>query len=298
VNLSLPKYKNYYCLAILLAWVVSGGCLPTGPTGADAYVWGRKGLDDGRFFKPRAITIDDQDRLYIVDKTGRIQVFDRDGNFIRGWRIPEVYSGKPIGLSISHDDLLIVCDTHYFRLLFYTPEGELIHSRTIGGKNGREPGEFGFITDVVQDSDHNCEIGGHGEALGQFLRPQGLAMDENNHLWVADACNHRIQIFDANVEPPKLLSHWGEAGREVGQLNYPYAIELLDDGNVMLCEFGNDRVGTAGKQPGQFSQPWAIAIDSKNMIHILDTYNHRIQRFVFSNQKQTSSNSTKEDHAR
>ena len=333
MNLSLPKQKNCYCLAILLIWITSAGCLPTGPTGADAYAWGRKGLDDGRFFKPRAITIDDQDRLYIADKTGRIQVFDRDGGFIRGWRIPEVYSGKPVGLSISHDNLLIVCDTHYFRLLFYTPEGELISSRTIGGKNGREPGEFGFITDVVQDSDQNyyvsdygdfdriqkfdptgnyiCQIGGHGEALGQFLRPQSLAMDKNNHLWVADACNHRIQVFDANVEPPKLLSHWGEAGREAGEIKYPYAIELLDDGNVMLCEFGNDRVqkftrdgeslgvwGSAGKQPGQFSQPWAIAIDSKNMIHIVDTYNHRIQRFMFSDQKPTSSStSTKEDHA-
>jgi len=271
--------------------MISSGCLPAGPTGADAYAWGRKGLDDGRFFKPRAITIDNQDRLYIADKTGRIQVFDRDGNFLRGWRIPEVYSGKPVGLSISHDDLLIVCDTHYFRLLFYTPEGELISSRTIGGKNGREPGEFGFITDVVQDSHHNyyvgdygdfdrvqkfdpegnyiCHIGGHGEALGQFLRPQSLAMDKNNHLWVADACNHRVQVFDTNVEPPKLLSD----GKSLGVW------------------------GTSGRQPGQFSQPWAFAIDSKNMIHVVDSGNHRIQRFLFSDQKTTAPlNSTKEDH--
>lgn len=334
MNLSLLKLKNCFWLAFLLTWIVSTGCLPEGPTGADAYVWGRKGLDDGRFFKPRAMTIDNQDRLYIVDKTGRIQVFDRDGKFKRSWRIPEVYSGKPVGLSISHDDLLIVCDTHYFRLLFYTPEGELIPSRTIGGKNGREPGEFGFITDVVQDSEQNyyvsdygdfdriqkfdpegnyiCQIGGHGEAVGQFLRPQGIAMDANNHLWVADACNHRIQVFDANVEPPKYLFHWGEYGRGAGQVSYPYAIELLDDGNVMLCEYGNHRVhkftpageslgvwGTAGKLPGQFSQPWAMAIDSKNMIHVADTYNHRIQRFVFSSQKlPPPSTSTEENHAR
>ena len=172
-------------------------------------------------------------------------------------------------------------------------------------------GDFDRIQKFDPTGNYICQIGGHGEALGQFLRPQSLAMDKNNHLWVADACNHRIQVFDANVEPPKLLSHWGEAGREAGEIKYPYAIELLDDGNVMLCEFGNDRVqkftrdgeslgvwGSAGKQPGQFSQPWAIAIDSKNMIHIVDTYNHRIQRFMFSDQKPTSSStSTKEDHA-
>ena len=333
MNLSLPKSKHYCWLVCLLAAIGFTGCLPEGPTGADAYAWGRKGLDDGRFFKPRAITIDKQDRLFIADKTGRIQVFDRDGKFIRRWRIPEVYSGKPVGLSISHDDLLIVCDTHYFRVLFYTPAGELVPSRTIGGKNGRQPGEFGFITDVVQDSSHNyyvgdygdfdriqkfdpdgnyvCEIGGHGESLGQFLRPQSLAMDANNHLWVTDACNHRIQVFDANVEPPKLLFHWGESGSAAGQLCYPYAIELLDDGNVMICEFGNHRVqkfttdgkslgvwGTAGKQPGQFSQPWAMAVDSKNMIHIADTYNHRIQRFIFSSQTLPTTHSIENEDAR
>ena len=334
MKLSLLNLKQCCWLAFLLIAASSAGCLPAGPTGADAYAWGRKGLDDGRFFKPRAITIDDEDRLYVADKTGRIQVFNRDGNFIRSWRIPEVYSGKPVGLSISHDGLLIVCDTHYFRLLFYTPTGELIPARTIGGKNGREPGEFGFITDVVQDSDNNyyvgdygdfdriqkfdpdgnyvCEIGGHGESPGQFLRPQSLAMDADNHLWVADSCNHRIQVFNANVEPPKLLFHWGKQGHEAGQMSYPYAIELLDDGNVMVCEFGNHRVqkftrdgkslgvwGTAGKLPGQFSQPWAMCVDSKNMIHVADTYNHRIQRFIFSNQPSpTASTTTKEDHVR
>jgi len=289
VNLSLLKLKNCFWLAFLLTWIVSTGCLPEGPTGADAYVWGRKGLDDGRFFKPRAMTIDNQDR------------------------IPEVYSGKPVGLSISHDDLLIVCDTHYFRLLFYTPEGELIPSRTIGGKNGRDDyGDFDRIQKFDPEGNYICQIGGHGEAVGQFLRPQGIAMDANNHLWVADACNHRIQVFDANVEPPKYLFHWGEYGRGAGQVSYPYAIELLDDGNVMLCEYGNHRVhkftpageslgvwGTAGKLPGQFSQPWAMAIDSKNMIHVADTYNHRIQRFVFSSQKlPPPSTSTEENHAR
>ena len=80
-------------------------------------------------------------------------------------------------------------------------------------------------------------------------------MDANNHLWVADACNHRIQVFDANVEPPKSLFHWGEQGSGVGQMSYPYAIELLDDGNVMVCEFGNHRVQ---KFTSRRQEPWRL----------------------------------------
>src|SRR3989304_3251928 len=49
-------------------------------------VWGRIGIGNGRFQKPRAIAIDAEDRLYIVDMTARIQAFDRDGNFLRVWK--------------------------------------------------------------------------------------------------------------------------------------------------------------------------------------------------------------------
>jgi len=53
--------------AILLIGIFPGCTEPTPP--AEAFIWGRKGLDDGRFIKPRAISIDTSDQLYIVDMT-------------------------------------------------------------------------------------------------------------------------------------------------------------------------------------------------------------------------------------
>ena len=64
-------------------------------------VWGKLGAGNGQFSKPRAIAIDDKDQLYIVDMTARIQVFDADGNFIRGWQTPEHTNGRPTGLTIA-----------------------------------------------------------------------------------------------------------------------------------------------------------------------------------------------------
>ena len=59
-------------------------------------MWGSLGAGKGQFSKPRAIAIDDKDQLYIVDMTARIQVFDADGNFIRGWQTPEQQTaGRP-----------------------------------------------------------------------------------------------------------------------------------------------------------------------------------------------------------
>ena len=78
-----------------------------------------------------------QDRLYIVDMTARIQVFDADGNFIRSWQTPVHDNGRPTGMSIDRDGNLAVADTHYYQVLFYSPEGELL--RKIGGTR-QEPG--------------------------------------------------------------------------------------------------------------------------------------------------------------
>ena len=309
---------------LILSWwigatlVVTCGCLPMGLGEPDVRVIGRQGLDDGRFIKPRAMVSDDRGRLYVVDKTGRIQLFDERGNFVRGWRIPEVVQGKPVGMGVSQDGRLMVCDTHYFRVLFYDENGTLDTDRTLGGVNGRGPGEFGFVTDVVQDSSGNYyvgeygdfdrvqkftpdgefvyQFGGHGQQPGQFLRPQGLLMDNEDQLWIADACNHRIQVFDVSGDQPKFVTQWGQQGSEVGQLSYPYGIEFDDQGNLLVCEFGNHRVqrftrqgqslgtwGGPGRQPGQLQQPWAIARGPRDSWYVADTYNHRLQQFRFRN---------------
>jgi sugar lactone lactonase YvrE len=126
-----------------------------------------------------------------------------------------------------------------------------------------------------------------------------MAIDRQGLLWVADACNHRVQVFDARGSEPKLVKSWGQHGREPGQLNYPYDILLDDggfagvpDGHVYLCEFGNHRVqkfttggrfvglwGANGRREGQLDQPWGITRDSRGRMYVLDSYNHRVQRF-------------------
>jgi len=271
-------------------------------------VWARRGISDGRFQKPRAITIDAQDHIYIVDMTARIQAFDRDGNFLTSWRTPAKKNGKPTGLGIGRDGSVLVADTHYSRVLVYSPTGEL--RQTIGGTFGHRPGELAQVTDVAQDSQGNyyvgekgeydriqkfspqgdflLEWGGHGTEPGQFVLPQSLAVDEDDNLWVADACNHRIQVFDPQG---KLLRIWGSQGHGLGELDYPYDLVLADDGTVYVCEYGNHRIqrftregkslgtwGRPGRQEGELFNPWGLVMDSQACLHVLDTGNHRVQR--------------------
>lgn len=304
-------------LALFLIILLVTGCLPYQGKPEGAFTWGERGLDDGRFMEPRALTVDADSNVYVVDKVGRIQKFDLRGKFLGGWRTPKTAQGKPVGLSISDDGMLMVADTHYFRVLFYTPEGELLEDRTIGGVNGRGDGEFGFVTDVAQDSQGNyyvgeycgfdriqkfdpqgtylSQFGSSGTAPGQFLRPQSFVIDDQDRMWVADSGNHRVQVFDLTSDPPKLLDYWGEFGSNSGKLNRPFGIELDEAGNVYLAEYGNHRVskfssdgtwlgefGHHGQQPGQFSEPWAVCRDPEGAFVVADRRNHRVQRFFFS----------------
>jgi sugar lactone lactonase YvrE len=281
--------------------------------GPDA-MWGRLGLSDGRFQKPRAMTIDREDQIYIVDKTGRIQVFDADGKFLRSWNTPEIELGKPTGLGMNHDDLIMVADTHYFRILFYTRDGILRDDLTIGGSLGPEIGQFAFVTDVVQDREGNyyiseygefdriqkysakgdfiCRFGESGTGPLQFSRPQSLAIDSRGCLWVTDACNHRVQIVRCEGDQPELVSLFGQAGDRVGEFRYPYGLWLDENDHAWIVEYGNHRVqkwnregqslnvwGSVGKKPGQFQQPWAIVRDSRQRTYVLDTTNESVQRF-------------------
>lgn len=309
----LPTRRQ--ALAALAALpLAASGCRPAAKVAAEPEkIYGGRGYGPGKFQKPRAIAIDAEDRVYVCDMTARIQVFDREGNYLSHWQTPASENGRPVGMAFDRAGRLRVADTHYFRVLAYTPEGRLLEELTIGSGYGHGPGQFGFVTDCAQDSqgcfyaseygeydriqkfspdgEYLFEWGSHGSEPGQFLRPAKLEIDEHDHLWVADACNHRVQVFDATGSKARFVQAWGEQGHDPGQLRYPYDI-VLAEGHVYLAEFGNHRVqkltrsgdfvaswGANGRHRGQLDQPWGVARDSTGSFHVLDSYNHRVQRF-------------------
>jgi DNA-binding beta-propeller fold protein YncE len=294
------------------------GCVAHTDPALPELVWGRRGLADGRFIKPRAVAIDQQDQLYIVDTTGRIQVFDGLGNWLRGWVTPQITNGKPTGLAIQNrvgeSARLLVADTHYYRMLVYELDGTLVESAQIGGVAGHQPGEFAFVTDAVSDAagcfyigEYNASDriqkfdpdgkfmtswGGNGNEPGKFVRPQSLLID-GDVLWVCDSCNHRIQRFDIRPSTPELIDIWGGPGEGPGEFYYPYDIAIAADRSVVVVEHKNNRVqrfdaagnwiaswGGPGIEPGQLNGPWGVVFDSQDHLYILDSSNHRVQRIA------------------
>ena len=294
---------------LALSFCLLGGC--GGPRSTPELVWGQRGTRPGDLVKPRAAAIDGQDRVYLVDWTARIQVFDRDGKYLTGWKTPDYRNGRPSGLSIDRAGNLLVSDSHYHCVRIYDPQGNEL--RVLGGKPGTGPGEVGYVSDVVQDEDGNYYLAEFGETQritkldrdgnfltcwgsagmepGQFARIRALAFGPEGNLYVADACNHRIQVF---TREGKLVRHWGEAGSEPGQLYWPYDLAFNPRGELYVVEYGNQRVqkftaegkslacwGSGGRQPGQLACPWALAVDRHGVVHVVDSENHRVQRIRF-----------------
>jgi ABC-type Fe3+ transport system permease subunit/DNA-binding beta-propeller fold protein YncE len=273
--------------------------------------FGRTGWGAGEFIYPRAIDIASDGSLFIVDKTGRIQRLTADGDFLCEFQMPLIEVGKPTGLSLDPNGNLYVADTHYHRVVIFSPGGKIVGQF---GKFGQDEGCFIYPTDVAFSGDGRIfvsEYGGNdrisvfsekgdflycfgtpGNEPGQFSRPSALCVDRSQkYLYVADACNHRIGIY--NFEG-KLLKYIGSVGREPGQLRYPYDLALSSDGCIAVCEYGNNRLqlfspdgkslsvyGRPGHRMGELAYPWGLAIGSKGQVFIVDAGNNRIQVWTF-----------------
>jgi len=204
----------------------------------------------------------------------------------------------------------VVLEPHYSRVNHYTPDGALVAQWGVHGTNTGQlafprsviansrgdifVSEYGLVERVQQFTSQGGTwvrvLGRSGEGDGEFNRAEGLGIDAQDHLYVADSCHHRVQIFSSDG---KFLAAFGSAGSGPGEMSYPYDVKVDGQGFEFVCEFGNSRIqifdaqrqpveilGGPGAAPGQFSNPWGIAIDSKGNLYVADAMNHRVQKFI------------------
>ena len=268
--------------------------------------WGRQGLQAGEFIRPRAISVKDGE-VYVIDTTGRVQVFSEEGVFLRSWKTPDAENGTPTAVTFDRSGNVIVPDTHYSKILEYTSEGKLLHS---WGEYGTDKDKFIYPTGLaisddgsfffseyglgaerihVFDSERRFlrQWGEQGEGDGQFSRAMAIVIDEAGIVYVGDTANHRIQCFK---QDGTFIRSIGGAGTEPGKLKFPYDITLAPDGTLLAAEYGTHRIsrfktdgtfigcyGKPGRGPGQFNGPRGVAVSKTGKVFVTDTENHRIE---------------------
>lgn len=128
--------------------------------------WGGRGTLPGEFAVPHSIVIDEDDLLYIADRENRrIQVFDTDGNFVKGW----LYYGMACSLELHGNEI-------YMTTGF---DGQIV-------KLDKRDGSVLGVTGMP------------GEGLGEFGEAHFLAVSDEDEIYVADVVNRRVQKYVKN----------------------------------------------------------------------------------------------------
>ncbi len=153
--------------------------------------------------------------------------------------------------------------------------------------------------------------GGPGNADGmgsaaRFDHPNGLAVDTQGNIYVADYLNHTIRKVTPGGAVSTLAGLAGSSGSTDGtgnaaRFSYPYGVALDSAGNVFVADEGNQTIrkvtpggsvttlaGLAGSQgstdgPGsatRFSSPRGVAVDGAGNVYVADYSNMTIRKGV------------------
>jgi len=132
-----------------------------------------------------------------------------------------------------------------------------------------------------------------GSQPNQLSEPSGIFVDINFNLYVADARNNRIQLF----QPGQLnaITIAGDGAPGTINLNHPIGIVLDADGYLFIVDNMNNRIvgsgpngfrcligctGSFGSSDNQLYNPRSMAFDSYGNIFITDGGNDRIQKLL------------------
>ena len=120
----------------------------------------------------------------------------------------------------------------------------------------------------------------------QFL--SGIAVNKKGEVAVVDDDGHCVYVFDKDGNCVRKI---GSQGKEPGQFEEPTGVSYLNDKEILVADYGNDRIqqidiqtgtvvksfGKCGSRKGDFGGPHDVCLDDVERIIVTDWYNHRIQ---------------------
>jgi serine/threonine-protein kinase len=282
--------------------------------------------------------------IRIVEPDGLVGTFAGNTNagFINGPASDALLRG-PLAVAVHPSGDIFVADSFNFvirrisafgarRVTTFAGSG-LAGNRNANGTNA----QFNFPNDLVFDSNGNlfvCEFenhtirkidstgnvttfAGNGSAGSQdgmgvaasFNRPAGIAVDQNDNLFVTESAGQRIRKISPTGNVTTLTgsdqSGFVDGPPFSARLNMPDGIALDPAGNIYFTEVGNHSVrrldtsgnvttlagsGKAGYQDGDratalLNSPGGIAWYPNGSLIIADSGNHAIRRLEFATNK-------------
>ena len=198
--------------------------------------------------------------VYVTDRPATtIYVYGADGSYKGPFGAPASLAGwQPLGLNFDAQGDLFVTDPSVNAVHEFAPDGSLV--RSIG-----QAGQFSFPNSVVEDStgrlyvaDSNngriVVLDGSGAQIGVIRRgpndgdlalPRGMALDDEQRLYVVDSVDQSVKVYQVAGEPgspPTFVGSFGAVGTGDGDFHYPNDVATDGRGRVYVADWDNDRV--------------------------------------------------------
>ncbi len=133
-----------------------------------------------------------------------------------------------------------------------------------------------------------------GNAANMLCYPQGMFVNINFDLYVADSGNNRIQLFKSGQSNATTIIINGASGNIT--LHWPTGVVLDADDYLFIVDSDNHRIigsdvngfrcvaGGFGGGPAanQLLYPYTLSFDSYGNMFVTDRDNNRIQKFILS----------------
>ncbi|HEY9683151.1 MAG TPA: protein kinase [Oculatellaceae cyanobacterium] len=228
------------------------------------HVFDKQGKSNSKLIEPTAICYR-SGKVIVADAGSRsVHVFSFEGRWLNDLVMkPEIDSmtgggrvTKPSGIAMDSKGRIYICDSSDPFVRIYDSRGQ-------------------FVRDL-------CNIQAKDGGL------QGIAVDSTDLLYVADAYNRCVQVFQAEMglwmRNITTLDDGGfqlPSGLATDRLNQIYCtdygacrIYIFSKSGTMVRAFGK-----RGALAGEFNVPRSVAVDKNDKIYVLDSLNHRVQVF-------------------
>jgi DNA-binding beta-propeller fold protein YncE len=205
---------------------------------------------------------------------------------------------------------LVVCAVLALAIPAQAQDVKFEHVMNIGSE-GTGEGQFKYVEDfsfskgghlLATDATHAwvqafdkttgkfiTRFGGKGDDDKHLDKPEGIAVDLDGNVFIADYNTGFVKKYDASY---KWLLTFSEYGSEKGQ-NIKSEFMDIRDGKLYMPEAGNHRVnvfdlngkflfdfGGLGAETGKFNVPESNRFSSEGKLYVADLKNDRIQVFT------------------
>jgi len=215
--------------------------------------FGGSGMSPGFFQDPEFLCVDTGGNIYVGEnETGRIQIFDPDGNYTGQWSFSDsdIYLRS---MAISRDGLLyMIYDNSIFIHDARTGEvtGSLQHPDGWGLNDAEVCNDGSVVASWYRNRDDIIKFAPDGsvdfiimEAIsgrsGDSELDTDISVDGNGNIFAYGSFNESVFKFSSDGQ---FLNRFGSEGDHPGQFTFPSAFCLDREGRLWVSDFGDLKV--------------------------------------------------------